>query len=37
MEGWGMVADAEVPCILLPAWGDPWAMGERLAVRKGAS
>lgn len=30
-----MVADTEVPCILLPAWGDPWAMGERLAVRRG--
>lgn len=37
MQGWGMVAEADVPCTVLLAWGDPWALGERLAVRRGAS
>lgn len=26
-----MVGETDVPCVLLPAWLDPWVMGERLA------
>lgn len=33
--GGGVVAEAAEPCIVLPAWGDAWATGERLAVRRG--
>lgn len=34
MEGWGMVVEADVPGVLLiPAWVNPWVMGERPAVR----
>lgn len=37
MEGWRVVVETDVPCVLLPAWVDPWVIGERLAVRRGGN